>query len=115
MTNEGLGVGLALGLGIPLTVLTIIFAVTYGRRKHPKLPAPNPNDSSSTEHWLKLYHATRPRISHPPKPLVSIVADKRLAGSFTKKICSMMEGVGLVRKPVVQEVYVMENGTKVSK
>jgi hypothetical protein len=28
---------------------------------------------------------------------------------------SMMEGVGLVRKPVIQEVYVMENGTKVSK
>ncbi|CAG8040081.1 unnamed protein product [Penicillium nalgiovense] len=116
--DEGPAVGLSLGIGIPLTVLVTILAVTYSRRRHPKLPEPDPNASygnTSTENWLKLYHATRPRISHPPKRLVSIVADKSLAGYLTEKIRSMMEGVGLVRKPVVQEVYVMENGTRVSK
>ncbi|KAJ5033813.1 hypothetical protein NUH16_005230 [Penicillium rubens] len=70
MANVGLGVGLAVGLGIPLSLLVILFAVTYGRRKHPKLPAPNLSGKSTTDNWLDLYHATRPRISHPPKPLV---------------------------------------------
>jgi hypothetical protein len=83
--------------------------------RHPKLPTPDPTENETTENWLKLYDATRPRISHPPKLVVSIAADKSSAGSFTEKIRSMMEGVGLVRKPVIQEVYVMENGTKVSK
>ncbi|KAJ6186623.1 hypothetical protein N7519_007924 [Penicillium mononematosum] len=70
MINEGLAVGLALGLGIPLSALMIVLAVAYGRRRHPKLPAPNPSYGTTTENWLNLYNATRPRISHPPKPLV---------------------------------------------
>ncbi|KOS44741.1 hypothetical protein ACN38_g4324 [Penicillium nordicum] len=92
--NEGLAIGLSLGIGIPVTVLLIILAVTYGRRRHPKLP--QPDACENTETWLNLYHATRPR-------------------SFVEKICSIVESLRVLRKPIVQEVYMMEDGAKVPK
>ncbi|KAJ5193445.1 hypothetical protein N7449_009587 [Penicillium cf. viridicatum] len=91
--NEGLAIGISIGLGIPLTIALIILVVTYGRRRHPKLPQP---DAQYTQNWLNLYHATRPH-------------------SFVEKIRSILESLRLLRKPVVQEVYMMEDGAKVSK
>ncbi|CRL24577.1 unnamed protein product [Penicillium camemberti] len=113
--NVGLAIGLSMGLGIPLTVALIILAVTYGRRRHPRLPKPDACETQATENWLNLYHATRPRIKHPPKLFLSIVADRNLAESFLEKIRSILESLRLLRKPVVQEVYMMEDGAKVSK
>ncbi|KAJ6127898.1 hypothetical protein N7471_009115 [Penicillium samsonianum] len=98
--NIGLAVGLSIGLVIPLTIALIILAVTYSHRscpfRHPKLPQPDACQTKNTENWLNLYHATRPL-------------------SLTEKTRSILEVLRLVRKPIVQEVYVMENGTKVSK
>ncbi|KAJ5858086.1 hypothetical protein N7455_008980 [Penicillium solitum] len=98
--DEGLSIGLPIALsivlGIPLTIALVILAVTYGRRRHPSLPQPDPCETQGTENWLNLYHATRPQ-------------------SFMEKIRSLLESPRLLRKPVVQEVYMMEDGVKVPK
>ncbi|CAI7569593.1 unnamed protein product [Penicillium viridicatum] len=94
--NQGLAIGLSCGLGIPLTIALMIMAVTYGRRRHPRLPQPDACKTQDTENWLNLYHATRPR-------------------SLAEKTRSILESLRLLRKPVVQEVYMMEDGAKISK
>ncbi|KAJ5926198.1 hypothetical protein N7516_007971 [Penicillium verrucosum] len=94
--NEGLAIGLSLGIGIPLAISFIVLAVVYGRRRHPKLPQPDACRTQNTENWLDLYRATRPR-------------------SFVEKICSILESLRVLRKPIVQEVYMMEDGAKVPK
>ncbi|KAJ5511274.1 hypothetical protein N7453_003377 [Penicillium expansum] len=44
-----------------------------------------------------------------------LIVDKFLASSFAEKLSSILGALRLIKKPVIQEVYVMENGTKVSK
>lgn len=54
-------------------------------------------------------------LSTLPSCFLSIIADRSLAESFVEKIRSILESLRLLRKPVVQEVYIMEDGAKVSK
>ncbi|KAJ5531698.1 hypothetical protein N7527_005091 [Penicillium freii] len=94
--NRGLAIGLSLGLGIPLTIAIVFMCVLWIYRRHPRLPEPSARKTQDTENWINLYHATRPR-------------------SLAGKIRSILESLRLLRKPVVQEVYMMEDGAKISK